>query len=131
MIRNAKYIFLKIVACCLVLHSGLLFAQQTDPFLGSWQSEDKTDVMIIHVIGDAYYGRYEKLDKEKLKLIENRYILIQMKRKGNVLFGGTFYNIRRRTENEAKVRLINDSTFVLKEFSGIWRKRSKWHRTAN
>lgn len=121
-IKSAAYFFLL---------GWSLSVQETDRFAGRWEIEDKTIVMEMYRDDGAYHGRVVSLNGKAPKEEEDRIILIQMQREKDVLFGGTFYSVKDRRESEAKIRLINDSLFVMKVFSGVFRQRCKWHKLRN
>lgn len=114
----------KVAVYCFLMGICPLSAQVNDPYMGRWKNENQTAIIEIYTIDNQYHGHAITADDAK------RDLLIQMKREKNVLFGGTFFNAKKRTEHEARIRLINDTVFVMKVFSGIFRKRSKWHKVS-
>ncbi len=108
---------------CFMLFGMPMAGQVNDEYIGRWENKEKSAVIDIYAVNDMYYGKLVVP-----AVAGTPVILVQMKRKKNVLYGGTFQNTAKHTENEARVRLINDSTFVLKEFTGIFRHRSKWFK---
>ena len=101
-----------------------MYPQVPDQYIGCWEDDGKTTVLEIYLIENMYNGRISTFDKPAIK----KDILIQMKRKKDILFGGTFYDTESHREYEVRIRLVNDSVFVMKVFSGFFRKRSKWHK---
>ena len=116
----AKYII------ALLLLLPLAAARAQDHFVGNWHNATDNLVIEIYMQDKAYYA--------KIKSVENRQVpaevvLIQMKRKSDsVLYGGTFQNYKLKTENEARIKLVDHDTFRLREFDGLFDNVTVWHR---
>lgn len=109
----------------------LLLSRQADDFKGVWENEDKTVRIEIFLENEAYHGRLLYADGNifpKTRHVNANHVLTQMKRKGNVLYGGTYRDHSTQNENEARIRLINDTTFTMKVFNGWFGKHYKWHK---
>jgi|SRR6218665_1821517 len=107
-----QYITLLSLFFCLVLQ-----AQSQDNFVGDWKADDGS-VITIYVQDSSYYAK-----------TNGKFILIQMIKKSEIqLYGGTYYDEKLNTEYEAKLKLTDSNTILLKILNGLSNKRIVWHR---
>lgn len=107
-----KYITLLSLLFCLVLQ-----AQPKDNFIGNWTTDDGS-VITIYVQDSSYYAK-----------TNGKFVLIQMTKKSDTqLYGGTYYDEKVNTEYEAKLKLTDSNTILLKILNGLSNKRIVWHR---
>lgn len=102
----------------LSLFFGLVLqAQSQDNFLGNWKADDGS-VITIYVQDSSYYAK-----------ANGTFILIQMIKKSDTqLYGGTYYDEKLNTEYEAKLKLTDSNTILLRILNGLSNKRIVWHR---
>ena len=106
------YITLLSLLFCLVLQ-----AQPQDNFTGNWKADDGS-VITIYVQDSSYYAK-----------ANGKFVLIQMIKKSDTqLYGGTYYDERLNTEYEAKLKVTDSNTILLKILNGLSNKRIVWHR---
>lgn len=118
-------IHLSLLAFFIQFHLDFKGIEEKDHFIGIWQNEEKTIRLQIVYTGLTYDGN---------RLIgkngnPGRLTLIQMKRRGKILYGGTYRDYFSQEEHEAKIRLLNDSVFRMKVYDSWFGTRSKWYKT--
>lgn len=103
-------------------------SQQQDHFIGKWENEDRTMIIEIYSEEQLYNGCIISLTDRKCQAQIDKIILIQMNRNQNILFGGTFIEVGKNSEYEARIKLVNDTTFIMKIYCGLFRQKQKWHK---
>lgn len=107
-----KFITLLSLALGLVLQ-----AQKKDNFVGNWTANDGS-VITIYIQDSSYHAK-----------INDKVVLIQMEKKSDTqLYGGTYYDEKSKTEYEAKLKLTDSNTILLRILNGLSGKRMVWHR---
>ena len=121
----------KTLIAVLLLMGGFHEEKQQDDFIGFWEDEKKSLRMEIYYGNDYYQGRIIAIEGKDPDLFREgayKIILIQMKRNNNVLYGGTYRDYMTIDENEARVRLVNDSLLRMKVYRGFSGYTVRWHR---
>ncbi|MGV3697495.1 hypothetical protein [Flavobacterium sp.] len=107
-----KFITLLSLALGLVLQ-----AQKKDNFVGNWTANDGS-VITIYIQDSSYHAK-----------INDKVVLIQMEKKSDTqLYGGTYYDEKSKTEYEAKLKLTDSNTILLRILNGLSGKRMVWRR---
>ncbi len=110
----------------LLVFGAAMQAQSHDNFIGSWASDDESQIMEIYLQDAAYYA---KIISSRNPESKDKIVLIQMGKKSDTqLYGGTYYDLELKTETEAKLKLMDSNTIRLKELSGLFNKTFFWHR---
>lgn len=80
-----------------------------DKFIGVWINKLDKEEIEIYKEGNYYYAK-----------TNSTVVLIQMVFENETkLYGGTYFDKEKNTELEAKVKLIDDSTLMIKLINGI------------
>lgn len=106
------------IALFVLAFATAMKAQSQDNFIGNWRTADGKQTIQIYLQDSSYYAKSN--DKE---------VLIQMTKKSDTqLYGGTYYDEELKTEYEAKLKLKNSNTILVKILNGLSNKRIVWHR---
>jgi uncharacterized protein (DUF2147 family) len=95
-----------------------------DYFIGTWSNQNQ--IVEIYKMDDSYYGKLLFNSETNQNMI--KVILIQMKKRHNTLYGGTYYDISIGKEYEAKIKLKDTNTLGFTGFYGIFNKKDYWKR---
>jgi uncharacterized protein (DUF2147 family) len=107
---------------------GYIKVQAQDNFLGYWANKDRTQIIKIYKEDTNYYGEIIFRKDITLKEIKNKIVLIQMKKKRKMLYGGTYFDYNLNNEYEVKLELDNDKTINFTGFYGILNIYNVWHK---
>ena len=100
------------------------FAQ--DDFIGKWETNEGKLCIEIYEEDSYYYGKIKRSEKKNRI---NEIILIQMIKKSDTkLFGGTYYDDELKSEYEAKLKLVDKNTMILKVLNGLFNEVMIWKR---
>lgn len=96
----------KIILLFLLLYCSFGFAQTT--FEGIWINTTSEEAIQIYKEGDYYYAK--SIDTDDATLVLNQMVM----KDDFTLYGGTYYDVLINSEIEAKIKLIDTKTLVIK-----------------
>lgn len=119
----------KIVILIIIALYSTIDARGQDGFVGNWTDEANSQIITIYVEDSNYFGRIIYAKDLPSKEIENKIVLIQMKKRNdNVLYGGTYFDWLIKKEFEVKLKLKNANTIYFTGYHGIFNINRVWHR---
>ena len=103
----------------------LCYAQ--DKFVGNWTAKQGTLQIEIFKQKEEYFAKIIASNNPE---IVNKLVLMQMiKKSAEKLYGGTYFDEKLNTENEAKIKLLANNKMRLKILAGLKSKVILWHKS--
>lgn len=117
----------------LLLINGSIKSQSNkDQYIGIWENEEKTIQIEMFKTGSSYSGKISKVTNANYEQKLNVIIINSMIfRRKNILYGGTYSNLKTKKEYEIKLKLVSENHFYIKRPHRIFGKKEHWHSVSN
>jgi hypothetical protein len=103
-----------------------------DRYIGIWENEEKTIQIEMFKIGSSYSGKIINVTNANYVQKLNSIIINSMiHRRKNILYGGTYSNIKAKKEYEIKIKLVTENHFFIKRPHRFFNKKEHWYRILN